>query len=90
MSTDILRIIEGGLANDKRKIINYAIRLAERLKADGDVQLSKCIVEQIESSTHKNVATADAMRMVPLDMDKKSTPFGVNYPTIRWIIVICV
>lgn len=43
MSTDILRIIEGGLANDKRKIINYAIRLAERLKADGDVQLSKCI-----------------------------------------------
>ena len=71
MSTDILRIIEGGLANDKRKIINYAIRLAERLKADGDVQLSKCIVEQIESSTHKNVATADAMRMVPLDMDSK-------------------
>jgi SpoVK/Ycf46/Vps4 family AAA+-type ATPase len=71
MSTDILRIIEGGLTNDKRKIVNYAMRLAERLKADGDVQLSKCIVEQIESSTHKNAATADAMRMIPLDVDSK-------------------
>lgn len=71
MSTDILRIIEGGLANDKRKIINYAMRLAERLKADGDMQLSNCIVEQIEASTHKNAATADAMRMVPLDIDSK-------------------
>jgi ATPases of the AAA+ class len=71
MSTDILRIIEGGLMNDKRKIINYSMRLAERLKADGDVQLSKCIIEQIEASTHKNAATADAMRMAPLDMDSK-------------------
>lgn len=71
MSTDILRIIEGGLTNDKRKIINYALRLAERLKASGDVQLSKCIIEQVEASKHKNIATADAMRMIPLDIDSK-------------------
>jgi len=71
MSTDILRIIEGGLLNDKRKIINYSMRLAEKLKADGDTQLAKCIIEQVEASKHKNAATADAMRMVPLDIDSK-------------------
>ena len=43
MRTEILRIIEGGLANDKRKIIAYSSRLADRLEKDGDTSLSKCI-----------------------------------------------
>lgn len=70
MSTEILRIIEGGLANDKRKIINYSIRLADRLKSEGDELLAKCILERLETST-SSVATSDAMRMMPLDNDSK-------------------
>ena len=71
MSTDILRIIEGGLSNDKRKIINYSKRLAERLKAEGDEEMAECILAQIEASTSRSAATMDAMRMIPLDADSK-------------------
>ena len=71
MSTDILRIIEGGLNNDKRKILNYSMRLAERLRSEGDTQLSNCILEQINANTNRSAATADAMRMIPLDSDSK-------------------
>lgn len=71
MSSDILRIIEGGLNNDRRKIINYANRLATRLEAEGNIQLARCIKEQIQSSTVKNSTTADALRMLPLDSDSK-------------------
>lgn len=71
MSSEILRIIEGGLNNDRRKIINYSNRLATRLEAEGNVQLARCIKEQIQSSTVKNIATIDAMRMLPLDSDSK-------------------
>lgn len=71
MSSDILRIIEGGLNNDKRKIINYSNRLATRLESEGNVQLARCIREQIEGTNIKSIATADAMRMLPLDSDSK-------------------
>lgn len=71
MLSDILRIIEGGLNNDKRKIISYSNRLADYLETEGNVQLARCIKEQIQNSTVKSSATADAMRMLPLDSDSK-------------------
>lgn len=71
MSSDILRIIEGGLNNDKRKIINYATRLATQARADGDEEFAKCIMERIESTYSRSAATADAIRMIPFDIDSK-------------------
>ena len=71
MSSDILRIIEGGLNNDRRKIISYSNRLATRLEAEGNIQLARCIKEQIQNSNMRSSATADAMRMLPLDSDSK-------------------
>ena len=71
MSSDILRIIEGGLNNDRRKIISYSNRLATRLEAEGNIQLARCIKEQIQNSNTRSSATADAMRMLPLDSDSK-------------------
>lgn len=71
MSSDILRIIEGGLNNDKRKVVSYSTRLAQRIKEEGDEQLAQCILEQLQNSSIKNVATADALRMIPMDADSK-------------------
>ncbi len=71
MTTDILRIIEGGLSNDKRKIISYSIRLAKRIQADGDAQFAKCILEQVQNYGTQRETTADAMRMIPIDPDSK-------------------
>lgn len=71
MTTDILRIIEGGLNNDKRKIISYSIRLAKRIQAEGDAQFAKCILERVQNYGTQRETTADAMRMIPIDTDSK-------------------
>lgn len=71
MSTDILRIIEGGLANDKRKIISYSTRLAQRIRAEGDEELAQCIMEQLRGCNSQTGSTADALRMIPIDTDSK-------------------
>lgn len=47
MNTEVLRIIEGGLANDHRKIISYANRLADRLDKEGESPLAKCIRQKL-------------------------------------------
>ena len=71
MQTEVLRIIEGGLSNDKRKILTYSTKLADRLEREGDLALSKCIRQKIQSGVPQNAAVADAMRMIPLDQDSR-------------------
>lgn len=71
MQTEILRIIEGGLMNDKRKILAYSCRLADRLEREGDLALSRCIRQKIDESIPQSSAIADAMRTLPLDTDSR-------------------
>ena len=69
METEVLRIIEGGLTNDKRKIIAYSTKLAERLSKEGNESLAKCILQKINTSIPQGQMVADAMRVIPLDVD---------------------
>lgn len=71
MQTEVLRIIEGGLMSDKRKILTYSIKLADRLEQEGDIALSKCIRQKLENGMPKSAAMADAIRMIPLDQDSR-------------------
>lgn len=71
MNSEILRIIEGGLTNDKRKIISYSTKLAERLSSEGDEMLAKCIMQKINSTVPQSSAVADAVRTIPLDSDSR-------------------
>jgi hypothetical protein len=48
MYTEILRIIEGGLNKDTKKVLNYSKMLAEKLDGDGDQKLAKLIFKTIE------------------------------------------
>lgn len=41
MYTEIVKIIEGGLANDKEKVVNYATVLANNLEKQGEPSLAK-------------------------------------------------
>ena len=41
MYTEIVKIIEGGLVNDKEKVINYAEVLANNLEQQGEISLAK-------------------------------------------------
>ena len=71
MQTEVLRIIEGGLMNDKRKILTYSTKLADRLEREGDKALSRCIRQKLQDGVPQNAAVADAMRMIPLDQDSR-------------------
>lgn len=69
VSTEILRIIEGGLASDKRKIVSYSNRLADRLEQEGECAMAKAIRKKLENNTSGVVA--DAVRTAPLDSDSR-------------------
>lgn len=69
MNTEILRIIEGGLTNDRRKIVCYSNRLADRLDKEGEAALAECIREKLATSSSSVVA--DAVRTIPIDADSR-------------------
>ena len=71
MNTEILRIIEGGLTNDKRKVANYANKLADRLSQEGDNVLASCIRKKIEDINLRTGVVADALRNAPIDLDSR-------------------
>ncbi|MCM1451883.1 MAG: ATP-binding protein [Clostridium sp.] len=69
VNTEILRIIEGGLTNDKRKVVSYSNRLADRLDQEGERTIAKAIRRSLENAS--NGAVADVVRSVPLDTDSR-------------------
>jgi len=71
MQTEVLRIIEGGLSHDRRKIVAYSTKLADRLEREGDTALSKCIRQKLTEGVPQSGAVADAVRLVPLDSDSR-------------------
>lgn len=71
MNTEILRIIEGGLTNDKRKVVSYSNRLADRLSQEGNTVLASCIRKKIENLNTNSGVVADALRTAPLDPDTR-------------------
>ena len=48
MYTEIVKIIEGGIANDMEKVVNYALVLAENLEKQGELRLARKIKSTIE------------------------------------------
>mgnify|MGYP001689220210 CR=1 FL=1 len=67
MYSEILRIIEGGLCNDKRKIVSYSNRLANRFEKNGDPAMSKCILDIINDVSRNGISTMDEFRNIPVD-----------------------
>ena len=44
---NLLRIIEGGIKNNKAMVMQYGERLAEKFDKSGDVLLANCIRDQL-------------------------------------------
>ena len=89
MNTEVLRIIEGGLTNDKRKILTYSNKLADRLAKEGNIPLAKCIRQKINTIVPQSQAVADAVRLMPVDVDSHLQVVEVYPPdSIRQPIVL--
>ena len=71
MYSEILRIIEGGLSNDKRKIVSYSNRLANRFEKDGDSAMAKCILDVVNDVSRNGTSTMDEFRNIPVDSESR-------------------
>lgn len=70
MHTEILRIIEGGLTKDTKKVYSYAKLLAEKVEKDGDSKMAKMINKAIEARTASTVAL-DELLTTPVDQESR-------------------
>lgn len=81
MYTEIVKIIEGGLVNDKEKVINYATVLANNLEKQGDISLAKKIRSTLIQK--KGALTAlDSFATKPVDAESRMDIVEVSYPQV--------
>lgn len=81
MYTEIIKIIEGGLANDKEKVVNYATVLAKNLEKQGESSLSKKIMLTIENKKG-TFASLDGLTSRPVDAESRMDIVEVSFPHI--------
>ena len=81
MYTEILRIIEGGLAKDPSKVHSYAKMLAEKLVKDGDDKLSKMILRIIEKKGQPTTVTMDELLTTPVDHESRMSIVDLEIPS---------
>ena len=80
MYTEILKIIEGGLGKDLKKIKSFAMLLAEKLKKDGDDKMPKMIIELIEKNESFSNVTLDELVTSPVDQESRMNIVDVYMP----------
>lgn len=79
MYTEILRIIEGGLAKDPKKVYNYSKLLADKLDKDGDNKMAKMILRAIDNGPATTV-TMDELLTTPVDQESRLSIVDVEVP----------
>lgn len=70
MYTEIIKIIEGGLKKDTKKVYGYAKQLADKLKKDGDTKLAETIMTIIGKGFATTV-TLDELLTTPVDQESR-------------------
>jgi len=81
MYTEIIKIIEGGLVNDKEKIINYATVLANNLENQGELSLAKKIRSTL-SKRKGGLSSLDSFSSKPVDSESRMDIVEVTTPNI--------
>lgn len=79
--TEILKIIEGGLAKDASKVYNYSKLLADKLVKDGDETLSKMILRIIDKKGQANTVTMDELLTIPVDNESRMSIVEIEIPS---------
>lgn len=81
MYTEIIKIIEGGLVNDKEKVINYSTVLANNLEKQGESSLAKRIRTTLNKKTG-SIASLDSFNTKPVDTESRMDMVDIFYPQI--------
>ncbi len=82
MYTEIVKIIEGGLANDKEKVVNYATVLANNLEKQGDTSLARKI-RAVLNQKRGTLTALDSLSARPVDSESRMDIVEVSFPQIE-------
>lgn len=80
MYTEILRIIEGGLARDPKKVYSYSKLLAKKMNSDGEDRMSKMILNALNHKMATTV-TMDELLSVPIDQESRMNIADIALPS---------
>lgn len=81
MYTEIVKIIEGGLVNDREKIVNYANVMADNLEEQGEISLAKRI-RNILIKKRGSLTSLDSFTTKPVDSESRMDIVEVTMPTV--------
>lgn len=81
MYTEIVKIIEGGLVNDKEKVINYAEVLATNLERQGEVALAGRIRRTL-SQKRGTFTSLDSFSTKPVDIESRMDIVDITMPQV--------
>ena len=81
MYTEIVKIIEGGLVNDKEKVINYAKILATNLEQQGEIALAKRIRGTLTRKSG-TLTSLDSFSTKPVDVESRMDIVDITMPQI--------
>ena len=81
MYTEIVKIIEGGLSNDKEKVLNYATVLADNLASQGEDSLAKRILGVL-SKKKGTLTSLDSFATKPVDAESRMDMVEITMPEI--------
>jgi len=82
MYTEIIKIIEGSLVNDKEKVINYATILADNLESQDEVSLAKRIRSTL-SKKQGTLTSLDSFSTKPVDTESRMDIVEITMPKIE-------
>ena len=82
MYTEIIKIIEGGLASDKEKVVNYATVLANNLEKQGESSLAKKIRSTL-SQKRGALTSLDSFSTKPVDTESRMDIVELSHPQIE-------
>lgn len=87
MYTEIIKVIEGGLVNDKEKVFNYATVLANNLEQQGELSLAKKI-RSVLNKKNAPFTSLDSLSSKPVDTESRMEMVEITMPNIEMSQVI--
>ncbi len=77
--SEVLRILDGALAHDTRKAVDYASLLAQKLEDEGQLRQARTVRQALAKRPVRSFATADA-RALPIDEATQAETLDISVP----------
>jgi SpoVK/Ycf46/Vps4 family AAA+-type ATPase len=80
MYSEIIKIIEGGLKKDLKKVHSYSKLLADKFKEEGDEKMAALILNLLNQKMTNSITLDELISQVPVDQDSRMNILDVYIP----------